>query len=127
MGAVNRGCRLFAWRWGQPAGPPAPQGLGEFAVEFSTALDVEGLVDRLVRHAHLRVDGQVPAELVGYLLRAPAPFQTLLNVVTQPRTPADLPGLGARSAGIGTGLGDVRPVGPLGAAPSAPLRRISRR
>lgn len=63
---------------GAPAGPSGPQGLGEFTAEFSAALDVERLVDRLVRHAHLQVVGKVPAELGGYLLGAPAPFQRLL-------------------------------------------------
>lgn len=35
-------------------GAPGPQCPGQFATQFTAALNVEGLVDRLVGHVHLR-------------------------------------------------------------------------
>jgi hypothetical protein len=41
------------------AGAPRPQAAGQLPTQFSTALDVKGLIDGLVAHAHLEVVGIV--------------------------------------------------------------------
>lgn len=90
--------------------PTGAQGPGQLAAEFSAALDVKGLIDRLVHHSHLRSVGEVAAELLDDLLGAPAHAQMLLNEFLQLSTLADLPGLRPGPAGIGTRLGGVGPV-----------------
>ncbi|GAA4764214.1 hypothetical protein GCM10023329_07510 [Streptomyces sanyensis] len=97
------------------AGASGPQGSGKLAAEFTAALDVERLVDRLVGHVHLRPVGKPSAQSLADLLGTPPSGQTLLDEVPQLGVLADLPELGAGPAGIGAGLGRMRPVVPLAA------------
>ena len=51
--------------------PAGAQACHQLAAQGAAALDVEGLVDGLVRDPHGRIIGVVDAESVGDLLRAP--------------------------------------------------------
>ncbi len=48
---------------------PRTQAAGELTAELTTALDEEGLVDRLVAHLHHRIVSEVQAQALGDLLR----------------------------------------------------------
>ena len=71
--------------------PTGPQTSGQFAAQRSTALDIERLIDRLTRHAHGRIIGEVNAEATGDLLRTPAlsPATVLARFLTPP-APCDI-------------------------------------
>jgi hypothetical protein len=75
------------------------QPAGELTPQRSARLHVQGPVDRLVRHAHLQVVGEVEAKPGSDLLRRPAFSKSALNLGSQPRA--------ARK------LGRLRPTGQL--------------
>ena len=54
-----------------PQRPPGAQAGDQLALERSTALDIQGLVDRLVRDPHGLIIGEIDPQPVGDLLRAP--------------------------------------------------------
>lgn len=100
-------------------GATGPQGAGQLAAQLSASLDVEGLVDRLVDHVHLRPLGEPCPKSLADLLRAPPQTQAVLDEVPQLGVLPDLSRLGAGPAGIGAGLGGVRPVLPVDRVPVA--------
>src|SRR5687767_9157504 len=75
-------------------GPQAP---GQLAAQLATTLDVERLVDRLVRHPHLRVVGELGRQALRDLLRGPQAFQVAGHPVAQ-ATACELAHLGAPGA-----------------------------
>lgn len=79
---------------GSATGASGSQCLGEFAAEFATALDVEGLVNHLVDHVHLRPIGKAFPKSVANLFRAPPSAQVVLDEVAQPRLRPIFPTLG---------------------------------
>lgn len=91
-------------------GPARSECTGEFTAKFASALDVEGLVDRLVGHVHLRAVGEAPAQSAADLLRAPALGEAVLDEVPQFRALSDLARLRPRSAGVSATLGGVWPI-----------------
>ncbi|GGT45844.1 hypothetical protein GCM10014713_44610 [Streptomyces purpureus] len=107
---AEAGLTLLGLTAGLAAGPAGAEGLRQVPAQFSQALDIEGLVDRLVVHVHLRPVGKVLVQVLDDLFRTPAPAQTLLYVVPQLRVLGNLPGLGAGPARVGAGLGGMRPV-----------------
>ena len=67
--------------------PAGAQARGQLAAQRAAALDIQSLVDRLVRDAHSPIIGEVGAEPVRDLLRAPRPGPS--PVGTPPVTPPD--------------------------------------
>ena len=47
---------------GAALGPPGAQAAGQLAAQLASALDEEGLVDRLVAHPHHRIVGKLEAQ-----------------------------------------------------------------
>ncbi len=60
-------------------GASGAQSAGEFTAQFAARLDVEGLVDRFVGHAHLQPGGEARPKRVADLLRAPLHCQVVLD------------------------------------------------
>jgi hypothetical protein len=81
--------------------PAGPKGSGQFPAEFTAALDIEGLVDRLVDHVHLRPIGEAGPQSLAYLLGTPPPFKVVLDEVPQLRVLADLARLGTGEPALG--------------------------
>ncbi len=96
------------------------QGLGQFASEFSTALNAESLVDRLVDHVHLRPAREGGPQSLADPFRAPAQGEVVLDEVPQLGVRADLP----PSWGVGAARrsGEQRAVGRPSACPATTLR-----
>src|ERR1022692_657323 len=104
-----------------PADRPAgAKGLVELGPKGPSALDVEGLVDGLVRHAPLRVHGVFPSQPVGDLAGREALLQESLHLAGQPRAghelgrfrtlstlPSSLVGLEGPVVGPATVVGDL--------------------
>ncbi|MEC5181504.1 hypothetical protein RCH07_002873 [Arthrobacter sp. CG_A4] len=65
------------------AGPSGAQGLFDLAFESAEGLNVEGLVDRFVAHAHLLVIGEFLDQQLRNLLRGPAGEELSFHVVVQ--------------------------------------------
>jgi hypothetical protein len=79
---------------GSPGGserPTGPQTGAQFAAERSAALDIERLINHLVRHTHRLIIGEVQRQAMRDLLRTPAlpPAPILPRSVTPP-TPRDI-------------------------------------
>ena len=76
---------------GSPQRPTCPQASGQFAAQRSPALDIQRLIDRLVGHAHRLIIGEVQAQPLRDLLRAPAlsPTAILPRSLTPP-PPCDI-------------------------------------
>lgn len=107
---------LTAW----PApGTSGAQGTGQFTTQLAAALDVEGLVDGLMDHVHLRPVGKACPKSLADLLRAPAFVQVELDEDPQFRALPYLPRLRPGPAGIGASLGGERAVVPLAAGPDS--------
>lgn len=70
--------------------------------------------------------GELPAQSVADLFRAPTLLQAGLDGFPQLGVLADLPWLRTVATGLGTGLGGERAVVPLDGVPTVRLRRISR-
>src|SRR5689334_18639367 len=62
---------LFAGGVGFTPGPAGPQRGLHLAFESASGLEVEGLIDRLWAHAHLRVVGKLFDQRVADLFRRP--------------------------------------------------------
>src|SRR6266700_7857720 len=78
--------------------PTGPQVARELGAEHAAALHEERLIDRLMRHAHLQVRGEIANQSRSNLLRRPATAQATLHLEPQPATGAQLRGFGtARS------------------------------
>jgi hypothetical protein len=67
--------------------PACAQTPGQLAPQFAAALDVEGLVDRLVRHVHLRAIGKPQTQPLADLLRAPFSAKTTRDLPPQQLVP----------------------------------------
>jgi hypothetical protein len=63
--------------------PTGPQALRQITPESAAGLDVEGLVDRLGRHPHLRIVRELAAQPADYLLGRVAPPEIFLHLATQ--------------------------------------------
>src|SRR6266550_5302567 len=63
---------------------------GQFSTQLAAALDIEGLVDRLVRHAHLRLLRELQPQPAADLFRAPSSAKTVRDRLPQPRVLCDL-------------------------------------
>ena len=71
--------------------PPGPQTGRELATQRSAPLDVQGLVDRLVRDPHRLIIGEIDLEPVSDLLRAPRlPPAAIRAAAVTPATPPHL-------------------------------------
>jgi hypothetical protein len=74
--------RRFAARLAQR--PARAQARGQLSSQRPATLDIQGLVDRLVRHAHLRVvqeiDHQPPADLLRTVLGEQLPLDMLAQL-----------------------------------------------
>lgn len=91
-----------------PAGAKSPC---QFTAQFPAALDVEGLVDRLVGHVHLRPVRKAGAQDPADLLRAPPQGQVVLYEVPQLKVLPDLSGLGPGASPFSPAVGVERLVG----------------
>ena len=73
-----------------PQRPPGAQACDQLPLERAAALDVEGLVDRLVADPHGLIIGELDPQAVGDLLGAPAlhppPIPTVRLVAALPRS-----------------------------------------
>jgi hypothetical protein len=90
-----------------PQRPPSPQARGQLTAQRAAALDVQGLVDRLVRDPHGPIIGEVDPESVGDLLRAPRPGPAPVRAA--PVTPPNPTNLGTwhrRAVGRGDPAGE---------------------
>jgi hypothetical protein len=66
-----------------PDRPPGPQTRGQLPAQRPTGLDIQRLVDRLVRHVHLRPVSELGSQRGRDLLRRPAITQHRLHPLTQ--------------------------------------------
>src|SRR5947199_8739376 len=64
-------------------GPAAAQTTGQLAAKLASALHVEGLVDRLVRHPHLGILGELVAQTASDLQRRPQTPQVSTHTAPQ--------------------------------------------
>ena len=90
--------------------PPGAQATGQLAAQLAPSLHVEGLVDGLVGHLHLRVVGELRAQCATDLFGTPPLLQPGSDRGVQPRVAAQLPRLRAAGGLLGLGLGHRRPV-----------------
>ncbi len=90
--------------------PAAAEFLGEFLVQQPLGLHEQRQVDRLVRHPHLRVGGELHRQPTSDLLRGPLQLQALDDLLTQPGVQRQLRRLRASRPGPGGLLGRRRPV-----------------
>ena len=104
-----------------PAGPACAQGGLYFAFESASGLDVEGLINRLWTHTHLRLVGELFDQGVADLLRRPAYEQLGLHVVAQVRLASELGGFGSCPPGSGLPMRPVREIAQQGIGISAQL------
>jgi len=111
-------------------GRERPKASGQLAAQRSTALHIERLIDRLMRHTHRLIIGEVNPEATGDLLRAPAlsPASVLSRSVAPP-APADVR---TRNTPVGAlhrpgqpVLHIDRPATP-GSQPASPARDVER-
>src|SRR3712207_223269 len=100
------------------------QTLRQLTPQGAAALDVDRLVDRLVRHPHLRLIRELLAEPPSDLLGAVLAVESGLHLPTQPRVDGDLrrPTTGP-SPRIGSDLSDMRGVGPRHPPPGTAAAR----
>jgi hypothetical protein len=84
--------------------------LRELTCEGTPGLDVEGAVDRLVRHLQLRIAGVGVLEPSGDLLRGPRQFQLRDDQPPQPHTAGQLGDLGTSASGDRVAIRPCRPV-----------------
>ena len=89
-------------------------GSGPAPAQLAPALDVEGLVDRLVAHPHHRIVWEVDAQAAGDLLGRPQLLEPALDLATKRGQAASLDGLGrrARSSAPGSRPRPDSPPGP---------------
>jgi hypothetical protein len=82
-----------------PQGAAGAQAGDQLAFQRPAALDVEGLADRLVRHAHGLIIGEAGPQPAGDLLRAPAgrPAPVLARPVAAAAESGRRPGAGLPS------------------------------
>src|SRR6266852_2300835 len=104
---------------GLPAGPaqrpPRPQARRQLPAQRPPALHVDRLVDRLVRHPHLRLVRELRSQHHADLLRRPAPLQHRLNQLAQPLIPRQPRRLRPPRPCLRLRLRGQRPVAPLAA------------
>ncbi|AMB40234.1 hypothetical protein AUT26_08435 [[Arthrobacter] sp. ATCC 21022] len=93
-GVDEPGRALFAYRVGFATRSAGTECCLDLAFESASGLDVEGLIDRLRAHRHLRVVWELFDQLVADLFRRPAQEQFVLHIVTQVRLDGELAVLG---------------------------------
>lgn len=92
----------------------------QVSAQVPAALDEQGLVDRLVRHVHLRPVRERPGQVITDLLRGPVPHQPQLDLQRK-LDPVKLPGLRAPRSNTALLLRRVRPVVPASCSVPAEL------
>src|SRR5437763_5488258 len=92
----------------------------QFAAKRASALNVDRLVDGLVRHLHFDLSGKLLSELNCDLLRTQLQQQFGLHQPAQLELGTQLGRLRPPSLGIGPYLGQAGPVGPRPAPLPAP-------
>ena len=93
---------------GAALGPAGAQAAGELAAQLSPPLDVDALVDRLVRHPHHRIVGELDRQAASDLLRRPPRLEPLGHLGGEPGTASSLAASGAGPARR-RGRGPARP------------------
>src|SRR5699024_12611704 len=92
--------------------------------ESAASLDVQGLIDRFVRHPHLRSIRVVLAQSVSDLLGTVLELQSCLDLSAQGKVRRELPGSVTRAFPVGIRLADTGQIrGPAGSY----VRRVTRR
>ena len=124
--AAARG-RRCGWAAGFAQLPTGPQARGELTVQPATRLNVDRLVDRLVRHPHLRLIGKVQPQPASDLLGAVLGGQPRLHLFLQLRIGGQLARLGTGPGGLGGGMGHARGVVQPGRGRTGPERLAAHR
>src|SRR5699024_4492814 len=100
-------------RLAQPA--TGPQMRGQLTFESAASLDVQGLIDRFVRHPHLRSIRVVLAQSVSDLLGTVLELQSCLDLSAQGKVRRELPGSVTSAFPVGIRLADTGQIrGPAG-------------
>ena len=94
----NRALRVVPVRWGLRRVRPVRSAAGDLAAEFTAALDVEGMADRLRCHPQLRPFRMVAVQGPADLLRAPPLVQPVLHQPVQLRGSAPCSRWGSTSS-----------------------------
>src|SRR5680860_1202027 len=89
---------------------PRPQTLVQVAAQLAPALDIKGLIDRLVTHTHLRIAWEVDLQPGRDLLGAVFFLQLILHHLAQPLTRGELGHAGPASLPVGPFLRRRRPI-----------------
>lgn len=109
-------------RLAQPA--TGPQMRGQLTFESAASLDVQGLIDRFVRHPHLRSIRVVLAQSVSDLLGTVLELQSCLDLSAQGKVRRELPGSVTSAFPVGIRLADTGQIrGPAGSY----VLRVTRR
>ena len=109
-------------RLAQPA--TGPQMRGQLTFESAASLDVQGLIDRFVRHPHLRSIRVVLAQSVSDLLGTVFELQSCLDLSAQGKIRRELPGSVTSAFPVGIRLADTGQIrGPAGSY----VLRVTRR
>ena len=107
------GTRAHRPTLGPTTGPPRPQPDGQLLAQLTFALDVEGLIDRLVRHPPLWIVGMIPSQPPADLFRgALLTGEHGSHLGPQPRPLFTPPGLGSASRLIRPLLSAEGPIPP---------------
>jgi hypothetical protein len=91
-------------------GAPGAQTPGQLATQLAPALDIKGLIDRLVRHVHLRLIGEPQPQPPADLFRAPSSTQSAGDLLPKPRVQSQLARLRSRAAPRRAAMGSPGPV-----------------
>ena len=118
--------RWPAWRPGWRSARGA-QALGQLATQRAARLHVERLIDRLGRHPHLRVGGELAPQAPGDLLGRVAPPQIILHELAQRHVDGQPGRLGAARALVGQRVCRRRPVTAAAVGVATQLARDRRR
>src|SRR2546421_9293067 len=97
---------------GPPQGSAAAQTDRQLLAQGASALDVDRLVDGFVGHPHLRLMGELAAQLGSCLPRTQLLHQFGLDALAQPWVASQLGRLGSAGLAVGTTLSPARSVVP---------------
>src|SRR6201989_451626 len=92
--------------------PPGPQARRQLPPQRPPALHIQRLVDRLVRHPHLRPARELQSQPRAHLLRRPLPIQLAVTPAAQFHVPRERSGLRPRPPQLRQRLLPHRPVPP---------------
>ena len=90
--------------------PPGPQPFVQVTAQLAAALDVQGLVDRLVGHPHLRIVGEVDPQPCRDLLGRQLILEHHLHRGVKPRARSQLPAPHPPGTSVGSQLGRAGPI-----------------